>query len=172
MLQVMRAEERALTLKQCDLYSLCELCANEVEPRATLKRIRMRTTWNGEHRFLVQADEYLLHRAVMNLLSNAVKFSPANTEISIEAKRLDGWNMIAINDQGPGIPPAALGRLFQRYERLEEQRSAQVETGIGLGLVFVDTVIRRHGGHVAVQSQEGQGSRFEIWLPEDPRPIQ
>jgi signal transduction histidine kinase len=73
--------------------------------------------------------------------------------------------VIAVIDQGPGIPPAELKKLFRRYERLETSTAARVTAGVGLGLVFIDTVARRHGGRVQVHSEPGQGSCFELWLP-------
>jgi signal transduction histidine kinase len=74
--------------------------------------------------------------------------------------------MLAVQDQGPGIPESELGRLFRRYERVEQGRPSKLAAGIGLGLVFIDTVARRHGGRVQVHNQAGAGARFELWLPQ------
>ncbi|WP_290873980.1 ATP-binding protein, partial [Aquabacterium sp.] len=166
LLQVMRAETRPVTLARTDLYSLAEEAMAEVQLRASARHITLSGNWTGETRLPATVDAYLLHRALVNLLGNAVKFSPDGSAVQIEVTAEPGGFRIAVQDQGPGIPASELGRLFRRYERVEQGRPSQLAAGIGLGLVFIETVARRHGGHVTVHSLEGQGSRFELSLPE------
>ena len=112
-----------------------------------------------------------MHRALVNLLGNAVKFSPEHSVVTVSISMQDGHHVLTVTDQGPGIPQSELGRLFRRYERLEQGRPSRLPPGIGLGLVFIDTVARRHGGRVTVTSEPGQGARFALWLPgAPPRP--
>lgn len=168
LLQVMRAENRPVSLKTTDLHSLADECIDEVSLRAQLKHVTLAREWDGEIRHPALVDDYLVHRALVNLLGNAVKFSPEHSEVTVSVSTRDGHHIIAVTDQGPGIPQSELGRLFRRYERLEQGRASHLPPGIGLGLVFIDTVARRHGGRVTVDSQPGQGARFELWLPDAP----
>lgn len=110
-------------------------------------------------------DDYLLHRALNNLLSNAIKFSPHGGLVSVALNEQPGYHVLSVRDQGPGIPESELGRLFKRYERVEQGRPSKLAAGIGLGLVFIDTVARRHGGHVKIINQPGEGACFEMWVP-------
>jgi len=111
-------------------------------------------------------DDYLVHRALVNLLGNAVKFSPDGGAVKVDVVRHTDALLIAVQDEGPGIPENELGRLFRRYERVEQGRPSKLAAGIGLGLVFIETVARRHGGRIQVSSTPGEGSRFELWLPQ------
>ena len=165
LLQVMRAENRPVTLQSTDLHSLADECIDEVSLRAQLKGIALARTWDGEHRHPAIVDDYLVHRALVNLLGNAVKFSPAHSTVTVSVTVQDGHHVIAVQDQGPGIPASELGRLFRRYQRVEQGRPSRLPPGIGLGLVFIDTVARRHGGRIEVDSQPGAGARFSLWLP-------
>jgi two-component system phosphate regulon sensor histidine kinase PhoR len=71
---------------------------------------------------------------------------------------------MSIQDDGPGIPPEALERVFERFYRLDKARSRE-QGGTGLGLAIVKHIIQRHGGEVGVQSEVGQGSTFFFTLP-------
>lgn len=165
LLQVMRAETRPVTLKRCDLYSLAEECMDAVQLQAQRRRIRIHGNWSGEGRLPTLVDDYLLHRALVNLLGNAVKFGPEDSAVAVLIGTREGHHVIAVQDEGPGIPESELGRLFRRYERVEQGRPSSLAAGIGLGLVFIETVARRHGGRVKVSSTPGVGSCFELWLP-------
>lgn len=165
LLQVMRAENRPVTLQRTDLHSLADECIDEVSLRAQLKDITLQRTWDGERRQPAVVDDYLVHRALVNLLGNAVKFGPAHSTVTVSIATQEGHHVIAVEDQGPGIPTSELGRLFRRYERGEQGRPARLPPGIGLGLVFIDTVARRHGGRVVVDNRPGSGARFALWLP-------
>ena len=142
----------------------------------------------------VLADEALIVRVLVNLLTNAIKYSPAETTVTVTvghadsmklagelcARQIDGatravllaprasnevpaaW--MRISDQGPGIAPTHLPRLGERFYRVDESRGGQVE-GTGLGLAIVKHIMARHRGGFAVESIEGEGTAFGIWLP-------
>ncbi|RZI79970.1 MAG: CHASE2 domain-containing protein [Rubrivivax sp.] len=166
LLQIMRAEKHPVQLHATLLPQLVEQALKEVDLQAKVKGIALTREWAAaDHHSLVQLDSSLVRRALVNLLNNAVKFSPPGSEVRVHLGQSEGFKVIAIIDQGPGIPAAELKKLFRRYERLESSTASRVTAGVGLGLVFIDTVARRHGGHVHVHSEEGQGSRFELWLP-------
>jgi len=73
-----------------------------------------------------------------------------------------------VRDHGPGIPADQQGRLFQAFDRLQNQNNTQTK-GVGLGLAFVHTVVTRHGGQIEVASSEGAGSTFTLVLPKPPK---
>ncbi len=108
----------------------------------------------------------LLERAVANLLSNAVKYAPRNSTVTLSARSDDGMLVIAVADQGPGIAPEHLPRLFERFYRVDRARSRDLG-GTGLGLSIVKHIALVHGGRVDVQSIRGTGSTFRIVLPQD-----
>lgn len=167
LLQVMRAETRPIAPAQGDLIQLAQDCLDEMQLQARTKDMTLVGNWPPGHMQVATFDDYLLHRALINLLSNAIKFSPKGGHVSVTVTREPGHHVIAVRDQGPGIPESELGRLFKRYERVEQGRPSKLAAGIGLGLVFIDTVARRHGGQVKVINSPGEGACFELWLPTD-----
>ena len=113
-------------------------------------------------RFVCDPD--LLQIALRNLLANADRHSPAETSIQLTATGdLRGGLRIEVIDQGEGLAPDELSRLFQKYFR---GRAATSKPGAGLGLFMVKRIVELHGGQITVQSTLGQGSRFVIQLPE------
>jgi len=112
----------------------------------------------------VSGDADRLTQVLTNLLSNAVKYSPDGGEISIRS-RLDGsFVEVAVKDQGLGIPPEFIGRLFGRYERYEDKHAGKI-IGTGLGLAITRQIVEMHGGKISVESRVGSGSEFKFTLP-------
>lgn len=115
-----------------------------------------------DRRVEARVDRKLLRRALDNLLNNAIKYSPAGGEVRLSLA-LDGDEaVIRISDQGIGIPPADLPRLFEPFHR-----AANVERlpGTGLGLVIAKQAVEMHGGSISVESAAGQGTVFIVRLP-------
>lgn len=112
----------------------------------------------------VVGDRLALATAVDNLLSNAVKYSPAGHSVNVTL-RADGTQpCIEVRDEGPGIAPHEQERIFERFYRVDKDRSRALG-GTGLGLSIVRNVARAHGGEVSVQSSLGTGSTFRLRLP-------
>ena len=107
----------------------------------------------------------LLEQALANLLDNAVKYSEAGSRVHLSAENRDGQFIIAVADQGCGIPAEHLPRLFERFYRVDKARSRKLG-GTGLGLAIVKHIAAAHGGRVEVDSTPGRGSRFSIVLPQ------
>jgi signal transduction histidine kinase len=99
-----------------------------------------------------------------NLLSNAIRHSPPGAFVGLSIRREEQSAVIAVADQGPGIPPALRERIFERFYSLDQARS-QEPSSSGLGLAIVRRVVEAHGGNVSVESQEGKGSTFWVRLP-------
>jgi two-component system sensor histidine kinase SenX3 len=112
----------------------------------------------------VIGDRDQLIAAVHNLVENAINYSPENTKVSVTSKIESGLIEIAVTDQGIGIPETELGRIFERFYRVDPARS-RATGGTGLGLSIVKHVALNHGGDVKVWSQVGVGSTFSILLP-------
>ena len=112
-------------------------------------------------------DADALRRAVGNLLSNAVRLAPTASTVTIATGRDGSWLWLAVADQGPGIAPEDLSRVFDRFWRGSASagpaRSRERRTG--LGLAIVRQIVESHGGQVAAFSVLGRGSTFVLWLP-------
>jgi two-component system phosphate regulon sensor histidine kinase PhoR len=103
-----------------------------------------------------------LERAAVNLIHNALKFSPAGSCVRVSATPEDGAVVVRVSDQGTGIPPRDLPRVFERFYKGDRSRGG---AGTGLGLAIVKHTIEAHGGTVAVESTEGRGSTFSFSIP-------
>lgn len=112
----------------------------------------------------VQGDPKRLQQVLNNLLSNAIKYSPKGGEVVLRASQEGSVVTVSVEDQGMGIPPQALGRIFERFYRVDDS-DRRIPGGIGLGLALVREVIKAHGGQVWVESTLGKGSTFFFTLP-------
>jgi two-component system phosphate regulon sensor histidine kinase PhoR len=117
----------------------------------------------------VMADEGKILQVLNNLLSNAIKYSPNGGVITIRGVEEDGGVRISVQDQGLGIPPDALPKMFQRFYRVEGSHMVGIK-GTGLGLYLIKHLIEGHGGRIWVESEFGHGSNFIFWLPKEPPP--
>lgn len=121
----------------------------------------------GSRGLTVYGHEGQLVNAVANLVENAITYSPEDTKVSIEATREDEWIRISVGDQGIGIAPKDLDRIFERFYRADQARSRETG-GTGLGLAIVRHIAVNHGGRVEVSSTLGAGSTFTLCLPARP----
>jgi len=115
----------------------------------------------------VMGDRARLKQVVVNLLDNAVKYTPPGGSVHLKAYAAHGQGVIEVTDTGVGIPAEALPLVFERFYRVERDRSSG-EGGAGLGLAIVKSICVAHGGRVDVESAVGSGSRFLVTLPLSP----
>jgi signal transduction histidine kinase len=131
----------------------------------TGRGLKLRYDLPAELHLIGDADG--LRRAVGNLLSNAVRLAPDASTVTVATGRTGSWLWLAVADQGPGIAPEDLPRVFDRFWRGTQSpgpaRSEQRRTG--LGLAIVRQIVESHGGQVAAYSTVGEGSTFVLWLP-------
>jgi two-component system OmpR family sensor kinase len=119
------------------------------------------------HRVEVVGDELRIRQAVGNLLTNARAHTPPGTRIVVTVEMRDAMAMVEVADEGPGVPPEVMGRLFERFFRVDPSRS-RASGGSGLGLSIVAAIVDAHGGRVEAESPPGGGAVFRILLPPTP----
>lgn len=112
----------------------------------------------------VQADRILVQRAITNLLTNAIRHSAAPGVVSVALRQAGATVCIDVSNHGPGIPPDQLGRVFERFVRLDTARTRS-NGGTGLGLPIVKSVMQAHGGSVHVTSEVGGSTTFTLIFP-------
>jgi signal transduction histidine kinase len=112
----------------------------------------------------IRVDREALSRALWNLLENAAKYSPPGSPIRVAARRQGSSVLLAVEDEGSGIPSAERERIFQKFVRGAEAKQAGVR-GVGIGLALVKRIMEAHGGSVRLESEPGRGSTFTLVLP-------
>lgn len=113
---------------------------------------------------VVVGDRDRLGQALTNLITNAVKYSPKATSVDILLAGSHKSVTIAVRDYGVGIPKASQKRIFDRYYRVYGEQD-KAFPGLGVGLYIASEIVKRHGGDITVESEEGQGSTFLVSLP-------
>ncbi|MEY4013556.1 MAG: hypothetical protein RLZZ290_420, partial [Pseudomonadota bacterium] len=114
---------------------------------------------------LLIGDEQELASAFGNLVSNAIRYTPAHGTITLSWRRNEeGQGVFEVRDTGPGIEPEHIGRLTERFYRVDKGRSRSTG-GTGLGLAIVKHIASRHNAHLRIESALGQGSRFALVFP-------
>jgi two-component system sensor histidine kinase VicK len=113
---------------------------------------------------VLSADKEKIGSVLSNLLSNAVKYSPKGTRVLVNCQKIGSQVQVSVEDEGLGIRPEEQSRLFDRYYRVESNRTRNV-SGFGIGLYLCSEIIQRHNGNIWIQSQPGKGSSFYFTLP-------
>jgi two-component system phosphate regulon sensor histidine kinase PhoR len=158
------AERGRIFLTTQKIQGVLETAIQVCGPKAQAKGIAVHLVCPGDLRARVNAP--LLEQALVNLVDNAIKYSEANREIRVEAERAGPEVVIRVKDQGSGIKPEHLPRLFERFYRVDSGRS-RASGGTGLGLAIVKHIAQAHLGKVTVVSTPGQGSIFSLHLLPD-----
>jgi signal transduction histidine kinase len=113
----------------------------------------------------VSGDRDRLKQVFLNLVGNAIQYTPQGGDVFISLGKAAEQVRLVIRDTGPGIPAADLPHIFNRFYRAEKSRTRGKTTGFGLGLSIAHWIVEKHGGRIEVDSNEGQGTTFCIWLP-------
>jgi PAS domain S-box-containing protein len=113
----------------------------------------------------IHADPVRLLQVFGNLVENAVKFSEAGQRVEVRSRMRDGGVEVEVRDQGSGIEPEFLPRVFERFQQAEVGTTRR-HGGLGIGLSIAKSLTELHGGTIAVESEgQGKGSTFRVWLP-------
>jgi two-component system phosphate regulon sensor histidine kinase PhoR len=116
----------------------------------------------------VRADADRLEQVLCNLVDNAIKYGRSEGNIEISARKLNADQIeVSVRDDGPGIPPEAIERVFERFYRVDKARSRE-QGGTGLGLSIVKHIVQGHGGRAWAKSELGHGATFYFTLPQEP----
>lgn len=171
--QVLRAARtststRVLSNAKLDVGSLVEEVLALARTRHHLPgdALQYANAFDSSERPQVVGDAEELKAAVSNLVDNAIKYSGNQVKVLVKLERLDERHVaIRVRDQGLGIPPAELKRIFKRFYRIPGGVAARVK-GTGIGLFIVNSVAKRHGGRAFAESGgAGRGSTFTLQLP-------
>lgn len=151
-----------LNLQPVDLEQAAQ---DAIDDAALIARARDVTLVNQVTRQLAaQADPDRLRQVLANLIDNAIKYGRPSGRVLVAAEALDGSQVeVSVTDDGPGIPPEAKARIFERFYRVDKARSRE-QGGTGLGLAIVKNVVEAHGGSVRVESTAGAGTTFHFTL--------
>jgi signal transduction histidine kinase len=152
----------ALSMKQVEL----DLLLTEVfQEMSILAGSRVRVHLNEIDQVYVTGDRDRLKQVFINLVANAIQYTPQGGEVFLSLERIGEQARIICRDTGPGIPAEDLPHIFERFYRAEKSRTRGRTTGFGLGLSIANWIVERHGGRIEVESKEGKGTTFAIWLP-------
>ncbi len=159
------------------VHDLLQAALDGIRPEAEKKDMKIRLS-RGKVGLRMVADPDRVLQIVTNLLSNAIKYSPERTEVRIAAElREEGpggfgqptrWVAVDVTDQGPGIPPEDVERIFGEYVTGAAGRTSR--GGMGIGLTLSRRLAEYMGGALSVQSEPGQGSTFTLWIPHGRQP--
>jgi two-component system, OmpR family, sensor kinase len=114
-----------------------------------------------------KGDRDRLKQVLLNLVGNAIQYTPQGGDVRMGLARIGDQARIIVRDTGPGIPSEDLPYIFDRFYRAEKSRTRSSSPGFGLGLSIAKWIVENHGGTINVESKEGQGTTFAIWLPLD-----
>ncbi|MBT0666203.1 HAMP domain-containing protein [Geobacter pelophilus] len=162
-LSEMESDEFILDLQPLPLGMLVKQACLLLEAKASAKSITIINSDNIGELPLVMANAGRLEQVLINLIDNAIKYSPAGSSITISAEEQDAFVKVSLSDNGNGIPPQSLPRIFERFYRVDAGRS-RAEGGTGLGLSIVKHTIQLHGGSITCESTIGKGTTFHFTL--------
>ena len=151
-----------LDLQPVRLRALVEKVFSHLQTKAEVKKVVL---LNEMPDFTANGDANRLDQVLSNLVDNAIKYGRAEGCLVVGGNALaDGAIEVFVRDDGPGIPPESLERVFERFYRVDKARSRD-QGGTGLGLSIVKHIVQAHGGEVRVESKPGQGATFYFTVP-------
>jgi len=162
LLDVTKIQSGKLELRKThfNLNDLIRECCSELQNTSPKHKI----TIEGDANVEIYADRNRIEQVIVNLISNAVKYSPDGEKIIIHISTNDNGVKITVTDFGIGVPKSKIPFLFDRFYRVDDV--SQRYAGLGLGLYISSEIVKRHNGHMHVESEEGVGSIFWFELPE------
>jgi signal transduction histidine kinase len=117
---------------------------------------------------LINADPQAIEEILTNLISNAIKYTPEKGSIKVILKTKDDFFLIQVADNGIGLAPNDISRIFDKFYRVKSEKTRQI-VGTGLGLPIVKQLVEAHLGHVEVESQLDKGTTVNVLIPSIPQ---
>jgi two-component system phosphate regulon sensor histidine kinase PhoR len=151
-----------LSLQKFELRPLVDEVLNDLRAKAGDKRCTLEN--NVPPEIAVRADADRLQQVLFNLVDNSIKYGRPEGRVEIRARLAHPMVEVSVRDNGPGVPPDAIERIFERFYRVDKARSRE-QGGTGLGLAIVKHIVQSHGGEVWVKSEPGHGATFYVTLP-------
>jgi signal transduction histidine kinase len=148
-----------------DLSRIVHTAMESVESKAARFGIEVHFDGADEHRCVCDAQK--LYQVFLNLLDNAIKYSDPGARVDVKIEEGISSLTVEVKDTGVGIPEEDLGQLFERFYRVDKDRS-RATGGSGLGLAISRQIVEMHGGELSVESEVGEGSTFWVRLPKAP----
>ncbi len=166
LLDLRRLEERGSVERvPVDLAELARRVVADLVPRADEREVELAV--EAPDRAMLVGVPGDLETVVKNLVANAIEYNRPGGSVEVSLATADGARVLRVTDTGIGIPQHELGRIFERFYRVDPARSRETG-GTGLGLAIVRHGVERHGGTVAVDSLLGEGTTFTVTLPIEP----
>jgi two-component system CheB/CheR fusion protein len=162
LLEVTKIQAGKLELKKTTfvLDDLLKECCEDLQVQSENHKLIIK----GDTKITIYADRNRLEQVIVNLISNAVKYSPGGEKVIIKVTKDDKAVKVAITDFGIGIAKDKLPFLFDRFYRVDD--TSQRYSGLGLGLYISAEIVRRHDGHISIDSTKGEGSTFWFTIPQ------
>jgi signal transduction histidine kinase/CheY-like chemotaxis protein len=164
-LALSRLEQNELSLR-FEPLDIVALVRDIVRVLGVTRAINLRCSVDAS---VVRADPARLRQVFENLIGNAIKYSPRGDAVDVTLREKRGGAEVAIRDRGIGIPASDLPKLFGRFARAANAREMNIG-GTGFGLYLSRTIVERHGGQILIESKEGSGSTFRVFIPAVPVP--
>jgi two-component system, OmpR family, phosphate regulon sensor histidine kinase PhoR len=159
----LEAKETKLQFAPVDAAAFLDRVARDWSKRLSKKNLRLEVQTEN-HLPPFQADEFRLEQVMQNLLDNAVNYSPEGGKITVTAAKRDAQIVLSVADEGVGISPDDLPRIFERFYRADKARSRELGS-TGLGLSIVKHIAQLHGGDVRAESDLGKGTTVHVAFP-------
>ncbi len=158
----------ALNVQSMDLHDLAQRVLDDLAARAAARKTSLENQIAPATTVWADADR--LQQVLFNLADNAIKYGKAEGHVTVAARAVGNEKLeIVVADDGPGIPPDAIGRVFERFYRVDRARSRE-SGGTGLGLAIVKHIVQAHGGEAWAESELQEGAEFHFTLPIRPAP--
>ncbi|HEV8538309.1 MAG TPA: ATP-binding protein [Bacteroidota bacterium] len=154
--------EMKMSFRYFSLHEFLAQIVAEMQPAVRAKNITL-ALLNERDAIQVLGDKDRLKQLMVNLIDNAIKYTAHDGSVEVSYKLVDGNVRVSVRDTGVGIPPEHLPRIFERFYRIDKERSRGAG-GTGLGLAIVKHISEAHGSNVEVQSETGKGSIFSFTL--------
>ena len=163
LLELTRHKSNRLNLQtsRAQLEPVVQAVVRKLQNKSAIHRLKVNVPGNLPE---VMIDASRMERVLHNLVENAIKYSPKGGEVVIYGRRQGSEVIIGVSDQGIGISPEDVGRLFHSFERLDVSHRFAV-SGVGLGLTVCRILVEAHGGRIWAESEPGKGSTFYLALP-------